>query len=835
MAGANSQSRLHGRSGDLEALDRRLDTAASGRGQLAFVEGEGGMGKSSLVAEVVALAEASCFQVFEGHSEQLERSRPFGALVDALACRRGSPDPKRGAIAELITGAFSGTAQQEGLHAPAPAFLVVDEFLELIETLARTQPLLLALEDLHWADASTLLVVRSLSRRFTGLRVAVVGTFRPSPRRPELDQLLQACTNESCVHITLQPLDETTAAELVAELLGMPPGVRLRSHVRAAGGNPLLIKELISAHAQEGAITTAGGSAEVDRVLPPPPALRQAILQGIGGLPQTVLEMLRPASVLGCTFSFTDLVAVCDRPALSLLPALEEAKRAGLVGEAGAQLCFRHRLVRDAIYYDLPLSVRSALHLHAGRVLAAAGAPAVQVAMHLAAGAAPDDPEAVERLLEAARSWEPRIRSGAEGREAPFRAAETAPPGTPAVDPTAAVTVATSRRSMIALLRGDLHRAIALATEAASSGRSDRRRAYPSRCLLALCLAEADRLDEAAAAVASGRQASEALVPLQTVSGLRRFFAGQWDDAVVDLEAGLRMAAEPDSAVADESTRIAHSAIALIALHRGDLPAAQKHLDAAGRASGRPCLSEWPALPGSLLLEARGDPARALGQLIESWQACARRGWARAHPILVPDLVRLALSEGRADLARAATETVEEAARKMVTASAEGAALRCRGLLEGDPEKLVRAVDAYRKSPRPLPRAAAFEDAGRLLYRAGCRDDASALLHEALEVYRSLGAQRDAARVHSLLRSLGLQPRQRQRSRHERRVGWPSLTQAEIQVARLVAQGLTNRQVGRRLSISPRTVETHLSHIYVKLDISSRVELTLAVTRHPTP
>ena len=108
------------------------------------------------------------------------------------------------------------------------------------------------------------------------------------------------------------------------------------------------------------------------------------------------IEVLRVASILGASFSLADLSTVLDRPSSALVNNIQEALRAGVLGEAGERLTFHHELVREAVYSDLPLSVRQALHLQAGRALAAAAAAPDKVAAHLAVGAAPGDRQAVQ-------------------------------------------------------------------------------------------------------------------------------------------------------------------------------------------------------------------------------------------------------------------------------------------------------------------------------------------------------------------------------------------------------------------------------------------------------
>jgi DNA-binding CsgD family transcriptional regulator len=144
--------------------------------------------------------------------------------------------------------------------------------------------------------------------------------------------------------------------------------------------------------------------------------------------------------------------------------------------------------------------------------------------------------------------------------------------------------------------------------------------------------------------------------------------------------------------------------------------------------------------------------------------------------------------------------------------------------VEGDAQILSRALDACRSAPRSLERAFAAEEAGAALAGTGARGEAAAALGEALDIYERLGAIRYAARVAARLRELGVR-RGRKGSRGRPRVGWESLTSTELRVVELVATGLTNPEVAGRLYVSRHTVETHLSHVFSKLGLASRVEL----------
>lgn len=136
------------------------------------------------------------------------------------------------------------------------------------------------------------------------------------------------------------------------------------------------------------------------------------LLRRLSYLPVETVEVLTLAAVLGSTFDVAQLALVTRRPVVELMRVLDEALRAGILAECGTRLTFRHDLIREALYSDVALPIRTGLHLEVGRALAQAGAPAIQVAEHLALGAPPGDTDAVSWLHEAARAEQSRSGGG---------------------------------------------------------------------------------------------------------------------------------------------------------------------------------------------------------------------------------------------------------------------------------------------------------------------------------------------------------------------------------------------------------------------------------------
>jgi DNA-binding CsgD family transcriptional regulator len=241
--------------------------------------------------------------------------------------------------------------------------------------------------------------------------------------------------------------------------------------------------------------------------------------------------------------------------------------------------------------------------------------------------------------------------------------------------------------------------------------------------------------------------------------------------------------------------------------------------------------TEIVALAEATRRECGGDQAGALHVLARFWRIDADRGVRYYHRTLAPALVRLAYAAGRADLIAEVVRGMDEAAALAGgIATVTGAAARCRGLRDHDPDLLLHGVRLLRVGGRTLDYASACEDAAAALVKCGRSDEAVAVLEEALARYNAVGATAYAARVSAALRALGRRRGARgARQRPER--GWQSLTTSERMVCDLVAGGLTNRQVAQRLHVSPHTVNTHLRHVFQKLDVATRTELAGHVLR----
>lgn len=396
-----------GRDDELASLRSLLDRVDEGRGCVAVVEGEPGIGKTRLLDELLTHAKSLGFEVFRASADEFARDRPFGAIADAFELDPRSPDTDRAEIGKWLVGESSESEPSTAFQVVDLGFRIVESVTTLIEELSAESRLAIGLEDLQWADPSTLRTVHALLKRLAPLQVVVILTFRPHPRSAELDRVVEAALREEGQYLRLQPLADTDVVDLAAEIVSANPGPNLIRLLEGAGGNPLFIIELARALRDEGSIDISGGIAEIGRPSVPS-SLRATILRRLTVLGSETLEVLRVASILGSTFSAAELSNVTGRRLIDLLSLLTEAVQAGFLGEREEHLSFRHDVIREALYFDMPAPIRKGMHRHAAGALARAGVSLMRVAEHLSLGAEHGDAEAIATLHEAGREVAPR-------------------------------------------------------------------------------------------------------------------------------------------------------------------------------------------------------------------------------------------------------------------------------------------------------------------------------------------------------------------------------------------------------------------------------------------
>ena len=308
-------------------------------------------------------------------------------MLDCLQVRPGSPDPRRAHAADLLRSI------RQGLFANGDASVTgIEVLVGLVDELCAAAPTIIVLDDLQWADDASLIVWHQLAASIDQLRLLLIGTCRPTPRRAEVQELRAAVVRRGDAVVTLGPLTETDVTALVAAILGAPPGDGLRQLTAQAAGNPLYVRELVDAMVREQALEIGPATAEVSAARERLPASLAAVLTDrLSAVSAGTAQMLRTAALLGGRFAVTDLAVVLRRPASELAAGVEEAVAAGILIGSDPDLAFRHLLIQQALYESMPAALRTALHAEAARELAATGADALSVAQQLSAAKMPGE------------------------------------------------------------------------------------------------------------------------------------------------------------------------------------------------------------------------------------------------------------------------------------------------------------------------------------------------------------------------------------------------------------------------------------------------------------
>jgi DNA-binding CsgD family transcriptional regulator len=368
-------SPLWERGGVSEVVADLFDSARAGRGGVLFVEGEAGLGKSSILESARQMAQPD-LRVGLGQGDAMETSLPFGVLDQALATLGGPT---------LVTGSHGATARPEQLY----------RLLRWLESL--DQGVLIALDDVHWADSDSLELLSLLCRRIGSLPAAVIATMRtwPEDAREVASRLVSSGVARL---VRLAPLSRRGSAEMLTARSG-----RAVSDAAAArawelcAGNPLLLEQV--------ALAIGRGAVDADAA-ESWPALEAdgLLLSRFAGLPLAALRCVRAASVLGVRFRLDVAAEVAGLAEGEADRAVEALCRSGLVEQTTpGGVRFVHPLFAQALYDDLPAPVRARLHARSFEVLAKRGLDA-EAAEHALRAGLRDAPEVIAALERAGRA-----------------------------------------------------------------------------------------------------------------------------------------------------------------------------------------------------------------------------------------------------------------------------------------------------------------------------------------------------------------------------------------------------------------------------------------------
>ncbi len=378
-----------GRTAELARLHRAVDDVVAGRGRILMLVGEPGIGKSRTAEELAGLALARGAQVLNGRCHEGGAAPPFwpwrqivrthvqrserAQLLEDL----GPDAPEVARIAEELRRVFPDLPRSEpGDAADDARFRQFDALARFLGQVARRRPLVLILDDLHWADPSSLMLLQFVARDTLEAPILICGTYREVEiqRDTVRANLLASLSRERAYErIALSGLSEAESRLLLERDLGTAASSELvLALVERTEGNPFFLQEMVR-HMRERGLLDRGEGARVAESAPSVPhSVRAVIEQRLQRLADSTRHSLELAAVVGRDFELAVVAALEDSTTATILTRLAEAAAAGLLQplpRAATSGRFIHALVRDVLYDGLPADERAALHRRVGLAL----------------------------------------------------------------------------------------------------------------------------------------------------------------------------------------------------------------------------------------------------------------------------------------------------------------------------------------------------------------------------------------------------------------------------------------------------------------------------------
>ena len=348
-----------GRAAQLGEIDEALARTLRGNGRLLLVSGPAGIGKSRIAAAAVAAAEQRGLAVAQGYAVDDPGAPPLWPWLRLMRDWPGAT--------ELPTADAGGS--DAGDSDAATRFRLFTAVADLIGRQARDAGLLLVLEDMHWADRTSVLLLRHLAAGIAAEKVTLLMTCRDAVPGPLDDVLPDLLRGDDVRPMSLSGLSVEDVAAWLPLLTGASDDALAAALQQRTTGNPLLIRLVAEDLAARG---VQGATGMLERLMADRPQLRRLVAARVAPLPPPTREVLEAASILGEQVVAGLVAAVTGTSAADVATALDQARAAGVLRDAdeGGGLAFEHALVRDAVYATVPTARRSTLHRRAALALA---------------------------------------------------------------------------------------------------------------------------------------------------------------------------------------------------------------------------------------------------------------------------------------------------------------------------------------------------------------------------------------------------------------------------------------------------------------------------------
>ena len=367
-----------GRERELERLREAVDGALAGRGSLQLLVGEPGIGKTRAAEELATYARVSGARVYWGRCREDEGAPAYWPWVQAIRSYARDADPvalawQLGAGAAEVAQLIPEVAEKldvepaKGSDSEEARFRLFDSVTTLMLGAARDRPIVLVLDDLHWADEPSLLLLRFAARELASSGLLILGTYRDVElgRHHPLARMLGEISGiEGSRRIPLKGLSVGAVERYLEMTAGAPAPVGLAEAVQErTDGNPFFVGEVVRLLASEGKLTSGGSAAELQI----PQGVREVIGRRLDRLSDETNATLRVAAVIGRDFDEELVWRVADMQPEQLMTAATEAIAERLVTDlSDGHYSFAHALVRDTLYEELSPPKRSALHERTG-------------------------------------------------------------------------------------------------------------------------------------------------------------------------------------------------------------------------------------------------------------------------------------------------------------------------------------------------------------------------------------------------------------------------------------------------------------------------------------